>query len=45
EEGYKSVALSFKLIAREHTLTDEEINASVKQILDALAQNCGAKLR
>ncbi|MDE7395278.1 MAG: phenylalanine--tRNA ligase subunit beta [Clostridiales bacterium] len=45
EEGYKSVALSFKLIASDHTLTEEEINASVKQILHALAQNCAAQLR
>lgn len=45
EQGYKSVALSFTLSAPDRTLTEEEINAAVKNILDLLTVRFDAKLR
>lgn len=45
EKGYKSIALSFGLSAKDRTLTDDDITSAVKKILAALEQNCGAKLR
>ncbi len=45
EDGYKSVALSFRLSAPDRTLNEESINAAVKNILSALEIKFGAKLR
>ncbi len=43
--GCKSVALNFTLLSRDHTLTDEEINAAVGHVLTVLQLRYGAKLR
>lgn len=45
ERGYKSVALSFELSAKDRTLNDEEITGAVNNILNALETEFGAKLR
>ena len=42
--GYKSVAYSITFRAKDHTLTDEEVNAVMKKILNGL-QGMGIELR
>jgi phenylalanyl-tRNA synthetase beta chain len=44
-EGYKSVALSLVLQEFTQTLTDAEIDALFKRVLDVLATELNAKLR
>lgn len=44
-EGRKSVALSVRLEPRERTLTDADIEAVSRRIIDAAAKACGASLR
>ncbi|MDT4331788.1 phenylalanine--tRNA ligase subunit beta [Methylomonas sp. MED-D] len=44
-EGHKSVALSVVLQDFEQTLTDTEIDAIFRRVLDTLATNLNAKLR
>lgn len=45
QEGYKSVAYSIVYRAADHTLTDEEINSSMKKILSTLEHDLSAVLR
>ncbi|MCI8613476.1 MAG: phenylalanine--tRNA ligase subunit beta [Clostridia bacterium] len=45
QEGYKSVAFSFKIVPSEKTLTDEEIQKTVNRIVDSLKTRFGAQLR
>lgn len=42
--GYKSVAYSITFRAKDHTLTDDEVNAIMKKILNGL-QGMGIELR
>ena len=42
--GYKSVAYSITFRAKDHTLTDDEVNATMKKILNGL-QGMGIELR
>ncbi|WP_058484882.1 phenylalanine--tRNA ligase subunit beta [Defluviitalea phaphyphila] len=44
EEGYKSVAYSITFRASDRTLTEEEVNKTMKKILNGL-EGLGAKLR
>ncbi|NLZ25134.1 MAG: hypothetical protein GX891_01555, partial [Clostridiales bacterium] len=44
-EGKKSVALRFRLVSFEKTLTDGEINSSMESILKLTEKEFGAKLR
>ena len=44
-QGYKSVALSFRLCAPDRTLNDSDITATVDRILQALQTQFGASLR
>ncbi|MCR4434546.1 MAG: phenylalanine--tRNA ligase subunit beta [Clostridiales bacterium] len=44
-EGMKSVAYSITFRTRERTLTDEEVNRAVHEILEGLKNNFGAQLR
>ncbi len=44
-EGMKSVAFALVLRADDRNLTGEEADAEVKAILQALEEDCGAKLR
>ena len=44
-EGMKSVAFSMVLRADDRSLTGEDADADVKDILAALEADCGAKLR
>lgn len=43
--GKKSLAFSLALLSRQKTLTDEEIEASLRPIVNALEQEFGATLR
>jgi len=43
--GKKSVAMSFSFACLERTLTDEDINAEMTKILNALKRKVGAKIR
>ncbi|MEG0388789.1 MAG: phenylalanine--tRNA ligase subunit beta, partial [Niameybacter sp.] len=45
EEGFKSVAYNLVFRSPDHTLTDEEIQKSMKKILNGLETVIGAKLR
>lgn len=45
QQGYKSVAYSIVYRASDHTLTDEEVNSSMKKILKGLETELGAQLR
>ena len=45
EPGKKSVAISVRLEPQDRTLTDAEIEAVGKKIVDAAAKACGAMLR
>ncbi|MCI9268950.1 MAG: phenylalanine--tRNA ligase subunit beta, partial [Lawsonibacter sp.] len=45
DEGKKSVAFNLVLRADDRSLTSEEADEDVKSILEALAAECGAKLR
>ncbi|NBI10066.1 phenylalanine--tRNA ligase subunit beta [Colidextribacter sp. OB.20] len=45
DEGMKSVAFNLVLRADDRSLTSEEADEDVKSILEALEQDCGAKLR
>ncbi len=45
DEGKKSVAFNLVLRADDRSLTSEEADEDVKSILEALEQECGAKLR
>ena len=45
DEGKKSVAFNLVLRADDRSLTSEEADEDVKSILEALEQDCGAKLR
>ncbi len=45
QEGYKSVAYSIVYRASDHTLTDEEVNSSMKKILNGLERELEAQLR
>lgn len=45
QQGYKSVAYSIIYRASDHTLTDEEVNSSMKKILKGLETELGAQLR
>lgn len=45
EPGKKSVAISVRLEPQDRTLTDAEIEAVGKKIVDAAAKACGATLR
>ena len=42
--GYKSMAYTLTLRAKDHTLTEEEINAVVRKVLDGL-NRLGIRLR
>lgn len=44
KEGFKSVAYSITFRAKDHTLTDDEVNAAMKKILNGL-QSMGIELR
>ena len=44
-QGKKSMAYSLKLQSEEKTLTDEDVNKTVQEILDALKNKLGAELR
>lgn len=44
-EGKKSLSFSVKLLAQDHTLTDEEADRTVKKMLDKLAAELGITLR
>ncbi len=44
KQGYKSMAYTVTLRAKDHTLTDEEINGTVKKILNGL-ERMGVELR
>lgn len=44
-EGMKSVAYSITFRAEDRTLTDEEVNKTMKKILEGLEDNLGAQLR
>ena len=44
QEGYKSVAYSISFRAKDHTLTDEEVNAVMRKILNGL-EGLGIQLR
>ena len=41
----KSLAFSLTFGANDRTLTDEEVNTVLQNIIDRLAQKCGAELR
>ncbi len=43
-KGYKSIAYSITFRAKDHTLTDDEVNAAMKKILNGL-QSMGIELR
>ena len=45
EEGHKSVAYKLVFRAADHTLADEDIQKSMKKILNGLETVIGAKLR
>ncbi len=45
DTGYKSIALSVKLQPSDSTLTDEEIDAVSKKIIQAAKDKCAAELR
>ena len=45
EEGHKSVAYKLVFRASDRTLTDDEIQKSMKKILNGLETVIGAKLR
>lgn len=45
EDGFKSVAFSFKIQPENKTLTDEEIQEVVNRIIDAVQEKFNAKLR
>lgn len=45
QDGYKSVAYSIVYRASDHTLTDEEVNSSMKKVLRSLESELDAKLR
>jgi phenylalanyl-tRNA synthetase beta chain len=44
-EGKKSLAFSLELMSRQKTLTEAEIEGSVRRVVDALAKEFGAVLR
>lgn len=44
-EGMKSVAYSLTFRAADKTLTDEDVNKTMKKILDGLKKNIDAELR
>ena len=44
-EGRKSVAFSLTMRAEDQTLTDDHAEETVKNVLDALARDCGAYIR
>ena len=44
-EGMKSVAYSITFRGQDRTLTDDEVNAKMQKILDALKDKLGAQLR
>lgn len=44
-EGMKSVAFSLTMRAEDQTLTDEHAEETVKNVLTALKENCGAVIR
>ena len=44
-EGHKSVALSLTFRSSERTLSDEEVEASVRRIIEAVGKELGGKLR
>lgn len=44
QEGFKSVAYSITFRAKDRTLTDEDVNASMKKILNGL-KDLGIELR
>ena len=44
-EGMKSVAYSLTFRAADRTLTDEDVNKTMKKILDGLKKNINAELR
>ena len=44
-QGKKSMAYSLTLQSEEKTLTDEDTNKTVQEILDALKNKLGAELR
>ena len=45
EDGHKSLALSVTIQPTEATLTEEEIEAIMKAVIDAVAEKCGGVLR
>lgn len=45
EEGYKSVAYALVFRAKDHTLSEEEINKIMSKVLNGLEYDLGAKLR
>lgn len=45
QEGYKSVAYSITFRAPDRTLTEDEVNKSMKKILNGLETTLGAQLR
>ncbi len=45
EEGYKSVAYAITFRAEDRTLTDEDVNTTMKKILNGLEREVGAQLR
>jgi phenylalanyl-tRNA synthetase beta chain len=44
-EGKKSLAFSLELLSREKTLTEAEIEGTVRRVVDALVEKFGAVLR
>ncbi len=44
KEGFKSMAYSISFVSHDHTLTDEEVDASMKNIVDGL-KSLGVELR
>jgi phenylalanyl-tRNA synthetase beta chain len=45
QSGEKSLAVRLTLNSDAATLTDEQIDACVQAVVDALAARCGARLR
>ncbi len=44
-QGMKSIALALKLMSREKTLTDAEIEAVMQRVVGEVERECGATLR
>lgn len=45
QEGYKSIAYNILFRAKDHTLTDEEVNIPMKKILESLKEKFDVQLR